>query len=145
MEEFLFSFLKTLRFSVLAAQPAVPVTGKEATHILFSFEAKPQFFVRRHLVLLVFILLFFLFFFFAQHFTETQVVPGAILPYGCTLRPQNFKFIVQASAIFMHLRFQGFFFVCLPFFLHAQLAGALSCFLPQPNGGQSVPLSLEKK
>lgn len=45
---------------MLAAQAAAPVTGTEASHILFSFEAKPQFFGKRHLELLVFILLFLL-------------------------------------------------------------------------------------
>lgn len=55
---------------MLAAQAAAPVTGTEASHILFSFEAKPQFFGKRHLELLVFIRLFF----FAKPLLETRVI-----------------------------------------------------------------------
>lgn len=113
MEEFLFSFLKTLRFSLLAAQPAVPVTGKEATHILFSFEAKPQFFVRRHLVLLVFILLFFLSFFFLHNISRKP--KSCLGPFCHTDVPCALKIL---SSSYRHLQFsciRGFrvFFFCV--------------------------------
>lgn len=96
---------------MLAAQAAVPVTRREVTHILFSFEAKPQSFGRRHLEVLVFILLFF--FFFATYLTEAQVVLLRVMSFSRTESLRCGQAIKEESlsykqpAIWMDLDFQA--------------------------------------